>query len=188
MSYEYAMSGPSALGYSEPRGSCSEISGGETRCFRAREAAAAANNNCRASSQSCQVGGDAGTMYCCPQFGAIRAPVTTQPASTTESGGGALTQAVNAMKGILGFGVGVAAETPGTGQEKTVASVGENVVTDAQVVAMQEAETIAEQAAGGSGQGTTIQTWYQQYQMPILIGTSVVGILLTAVWLIARKK
>lgn len=184
------MSGPGALGFSDPRGACSEITGGETRCFRAREATAAANNRCRASSQSCQVGGDAGTMYCCPQFGTTRAPVTTQPAQTTGSEGSVLTQAVNTMKGILGFGVGTALETPGTGQEKTVGAVGDGVVTDAQVVAIQEAETIAEQVAGGSGsgQGTTIQTWYQRYQMPILIGTSVVGILLTAIWLVARKK
>lgn len=190
MSYEYAMSGPGALGFSDPRGACSEISGGETRCFRAREAAAASNNRCRTLSQSCQVSGDAGTMYCCPQFGTTRAPATSQPAPTTGSEGSVLTQAVNTMKGILGFGVGTAVETPGTSQGKTIAAVGESVATDAQDIAVQEAEIIAEQVAGGSGssQGTALQPWYQQYQMPILIGTSVVGILLTAVWLIARKR
>jgi hypothetical protein len=185
MSYEYAMSGAGALGYSDPRATCSEISGGETRCFRPREASAAASYRCRTLNQSCQVSGDSGTTYCCPQFGTTRVPAASQGAPAT-SGGGTLTQAVNTMKGILGFGVGVTQiTTDGTGGEKQTA---DGVAAEAQNIAWQETANAAEEAAGGAPVGAPIQPWYQQYQMPIMIGTALVGLLTTIIWLIARKR
>lgn len=184
MSYEYAMSGLGALGYSDPRATCSEISGGEVRCFRPREASAAASYRCRTLSQSCQVSGEAGTNYCCPQFGTRRAP--TGGSVTAEQEPSALTQAVDTVKGVLGFGV----EVPGTlsaGQGKAMVDV---VVEDATNIAFQEVANAAEEAAGGAGANPAppVQPWYQQYQMPIMIGTAAVGLLTTIIWLIARKK
>ena len=191
MSYEYTMHGLGSLGFSDPRATCSEISGGETRCFRASEAAAASSNHCRTLSQNCQVGGDSGSMYCCPQFGSVRAPAGGAAATpTTDQGGSVLTQAVDTMKGILGFGVGVAQATPGTGQSKSVGDVASAVETNAKDVALQEASNVADEVAGGSDTNPApqIQPWYQQYQMPILIGTAAVGLLTTVIWLVARKK
>lgn len=191
MSYEYTMNGMGSLGFSDPRATCSEISGGETRCFRSSESSSASRNNCRTLSQTCQVGGDSGSMYCCPQFGSVRAPASgASTTPTTEQGGSVLTQAVNTMKGILGFGVGIPQTTPGTGQSKSVEDVAHSVETNAKDVAIEEASDIADETAGGSvtDPAPQIQPWYQQYQMPILIGTAAVGLLTTVIWLVARKK
>jgi len=126
-------------------------------------------------------------MYCCPQFGSTRAPAANQQAPVVAEGG-VVTQAVNTMKGILGFGVGVAQET--TGGTSAIKPTADVVAAEAQSIAWQEVAAAAEEEAGsgGAGQTTSVQPWYQQYQMPILIGTSVVGVLMTIVWLIARKK
>lgn len=184
MSYEYAMSGAGALGYSDPRATCSEISGGETRCFRPREASAAASNRCRTLSQSCQVSGEAGTNYCCPQFGTRRAPTGGQ--ATTGQEPSALTQAVDTVKGILGFGVGV----PGTPSTDQGESIIEAVTKDATNIAFQEVANAAEEAAGGAGANPAppVQPWYQQYQTPILIGAGALGLMTIFVLLVARKR
>jgi hypothetical protein len=189
MSYEYAMSGPGALGFSDPRSTCSEIEGGETRCFRSREASAASGYHCRTLSQACEVGSDSGTMYCCPQFGATRAPAgSTTPAAQE---GGVLTQVANTMKGILGVGAPTTT-TPSQSVTKTIETVARTVASDAQVIAFQETSDAASDAAGGAGAGTNqgggIQPWYQQYQVPIMIGTAAIGLLMTFIWLIARKR
>ena len=184
MSYEYAMSGLSALGYSDPRATCSEISGGETRCFRPREASAAVSHRCRTLSQSCQVSGEAGTNYCCPQFGATRAPAGGS--ATTGQEPGALTQAANAVKGILGFGVEVPG-TPSTDQGKAMLDA---VIEDATNIVYQETANAAEEAAGGAGTNPPppVQPWYQQYQTPILIGAGALGLMTIFVLLVARKR
>ena len=188
MSYEYALRGLSGLGFSDPRGTCSEVTGGETRCFRAREASAATSHRCRSTTQSCTVGGDSGTTYCCPQFGTVRA---TGPATTPEGGEGALTQAANALKGILGFGVGVSTATGGNAEAVSEkASPAAQVANAAKNVAISEAAAVEEETMGPAedAPGGSSSDWLSRYQTHITIASTAIGLLTFVIWLVVRKK
>lgn len=203
MAYEYSQGG---LGFSDPRGTCGQIANGETRCFRPSEAAAAARNNCRtlSPSQGCTVSGASGSMYCCPQFGSTRASAPSQSfdslldtlattgGGSTSSGGGALTQAANAIKGILGFGVGVA-QTTGV----NVAAANEKGSPGAQAaantaknIAVTEAAAIEEDTMGPveDSPGGSTGDWLSRYQTHITIASTVIGLGTFLIWLAVRKK
>lgn len=193
MAYEYNTSG---LGFSDPRGTCSQVSGGETRCFRAREAAAATSNRCRSLSQNCTVGSDAGTMYCCPQFGSVRAPTTsgggegiTDLLDTLATTGGGSTGGgtLNALRGILGFGVSVPQTTPSGSK---TASTAQAVANAAKGVAVTEAAAVEQEIIGPveESPGGASGSWLSRYQTHITIASTVIGLLTFVIWLVARKK
>lgn len=200
MSYERT-----GLGFSDPRGTCSQIANGETRCFRPSETAAATRNRCRtlSPSQSCTVSGASGSMYCCPQFGSTRAPATSQSfdslldtlATTgggSPSGGGALTQAVNTVKGILGFGVGVS-QTTGVNVEaanEKGSPTAQGFANYAKGVATQEAAAVEEDTMGPAedAPGGSPGDWLSRYQTHITIASTAIGLVTFAIWLVARKK
>lgn len=190
MTYEYKGRG---LGFSDPRGTCSQVANGETRCFRPSETAAATRNRCLSTNQSCTVGGSSGAMYCCPQFGSTRAPTTaptTAPATTGE--GGALTQAANAIKGILGFGVGVpqppsgnagAVDDKGSPTAQGFSDYAKNAaVTEAAAVEEEVIGPVEEEPGGSSG------NWLNRYQTHITIASTAIGLVTFVIWLVAKKK
>lgn len=202
MSYEYKGRG---LGFSDPRGTCSQVSGGETRCFRPSEVAAATRNRCRSTSQGCTVSGSSGTTYCCPRFGNVRPPATPDSGdditglldtlATTgsgTSGGGALTQAANALKGILGFGVGVAQTTGGNTEaaNEKASPAAQAVANAAKNVAVTEAAAVEEDVMGPveDAPGGSSGNWLSRYQTHITIASTVIGLLTFVIWLAVRKK
>jgi len=183
MAYEYMRGG---LGFSDPRGTCGQVTGGETRCFRSREAAAATSHGCRSLNQNCTVGSDSGTMYCCPQFGSVRAP----SASTTPEGGGALTQAANALKGILGFGFSVPPTTGSDAASGEAAPSAEGFANYAKNAAVNEAAAVEEDlvAPVEEDPGGSPGDWINRYQTHITIASTVIGLVTFVIWLAVRKK
>jgi hypothetical protein len=183
MAYEFTRSG---LGFSDPRGACSEVTGGETRCFRAREAAAATSHRCRSTTQTCTVGGDAGTVYCCPQFGSVRA---SGPATTPE-GGGALTQAANALKGILGFGVSQTTDVNTEAANEKGAPSAQGFSNYVKNAAVAEAAAVEEDVMGPAedAPGGSSGNWISRYQTHITIASTAIGLATFVIWLVVRKK
>lgn len=194
MAYEYQMHG---LGFSDPRGTCSEIANGETRCFRAREASAATRNRCRTLDQTCRVGTDSGTMYCCPQFGSVRAPTTAQP--TTEQEGGVLAQVSNVIKGAIGLPTSSTSEQAPQMPGATVSGkpTAAGFAEYSQAAARQTAASVEEDVMGpvedsparsGGQDAADVQGWIQRYQTHITIASTVIGLFTFVIWLVARKK
>lgn len=192
MTYEYKRRG---MGYWDPRGTCSQVSGGETRCFRPSEVAAATRNRCRSTSQSCTVSGSSGTTYCCPRFGSVRPPTTSggditgllDTLATTGggsgSGGGALTQAANAVKGILGFGVSTQTTAEASPTAQGFSDYAKNAaVTEAAAVEEEVIGPVEEEPGGSSG------NWLNRYQTHITIASTAIGLVTFVIWLVVKKK
>lgn len=195
--YEYTRSfgGLGALGYSYPRGACSQVSGGEQRCFRPSEESIARRAGCRDTGEACEVSGATGATYCCP----ATAGLARQPGATTPS----------------------SAETPAAeGERKGVwESITEWFTAEGERVTDRPAPTPAGKASGAPAGGTptpdgfaqyarevagseaarqemetlpiedqTPAPWYQRYQTHITIASTGLGLLTFLGWLALRKK
>jgi len=204
MSYEYYGPGLGALGFSNPRGACTEIANGETRCFREREAGSARSQNCQSLTTACEVGGDGGTMYCCPQFGATRAPeggATPAPAAATPEGAPEtlLEQGWDWFREVIGAkgqstpdsqplpmpGVTADGKPSAAGFSAYVreAAVREIATVDEEQAPVQETPDDDPRSDEGDG-----RSWIERYQTHITLVSTLVGLGTFVIWLVVRKK
>lgn len=200
MSYEYYTPGLGALGFSDPRGSCSEIANGETRCFREREAGQARSRGCNSLTTPCEVGGDNGTMYCCPQFGTTRAPTGDTPvtSSSENSSGTLIDQGWNWFREILGTknqsGSTQPVPMPGaTADGKPSASGFSAYAREAAVretAVVDEEQAPIQEAPGGDPRVEENEQRFriERYQTHITLASTIIGLGTFVVWLMVRKK
>lgn len=201
MSYYYGP-GLGALGFSDPRGNCTEVENGETRCFRLREAGSARSRDCVSLTRDCEVGGDDGTIYCCPQYGTTRAPGT--PPSNyqnepTEEPRTMIGQGWNWFQEVIG------AKEQGVSEQSTPmpGSTPSGKPTAAGFSAYAQEAAIRETAAVEEEQQAPIQeapedssdveqneesSWIEQYQSHITLASTVIGLGTFIIWLMVRKK
>lgn len=199
--YEYTRTygGLGALGYSYPRGACSQVSGGEQRCFRPSEESIARRAGCTDTGDACEVSGATGATYCCPATAAL----ARQAGAPAPSGGGA-----------------PAEEGEGEGERKGVwETITEWFTAEGERVTDRPAPTPAAKSSGAPSGGTpnadgfaqyarevagteaarqemetlpiedqTGAPWYQRYQTHITIASTAIGLLTFVGWLALRKK
>jgi hypothetical protein len=113
------------------------------------------------------------------------------PTTTPEGSEGALTQAANALKGILGFGVGVSTTTGGNAEaaNEKASSVAQ-IASAAKNVAVSEAAAVEEETMGPveDAPGGSSGDWLSRYQTHITIASTAIGLLTFVIWLVVRKK
>lgn len=187
MSYLYSRThqGLGALGYSYPRGSCSQVNQGESRCFRSRESSIASRAGCRSIGDSCTVGGDSGTVYCCPPGALATAPAGAgtqeqgEPETAVPSGGKGVVETVTEWAEDLfdpTKGGGAAPQQP-----------------TAQGFAQYARQVTGEESARAEMSTLPIEAedsipWYQRYQTHITIASTVVGLGVFGLWLYVQSK
>lgn len=198
--YEFYGPGLGAMGFSDPRGTCTEVSGGEARCFRGREAAAAARRNCLSLETACEVGGDDGTMYCCPQFGETRPPAgTAQAVAPVEEDETLFEQGWEWFRDIVGgkgeqLVSGQPAPMPGATPDGKPSASGFSQyaaeVAIREVAAVDEDEApIQEVPPDSQGEQRERQrSWVERYQTHVTIASTLIGLGTFVVWLMVRKK
>lgn len=190
MSYLYTRTygGLGDLGYSYPRGSCSQVNQGESRCFRSREASIASRAGCRSIGSTCEVGGDAGTAYCCPPGSLANEPA----GATSEPEGGETVQATGG-KGV----VETVTEWAEDLFETTTTTKGGGGTTPqqptAQGFAQYARQVTGEESARAEMDALPIEAesaipWYQRYQTHITIASTVVGLGAFGIWLYVQSK
>lgn len=203
MSYDYYGPGLGALGFSDPRGTCAEVSNGETRCFRQREAGAARSRDCRSLTRQCEVGGDDGTMYCCPQFGTTRAPGTApswqqdqeaEEPTTIIGEGWEWFREVLGAKGRQGS-QDQPAPMPGATIDGKPSAEGFSAY--AREAAIRETAAVEEEHQApiqeapddsSSDEQDEERSWIERYQTHITLVSTVIGLGTFIVWLMVRKK
>lgn len=187
--YEYKKTyeGLGALGYSYPRGACSQVGGGEQRCFRPSEASIATRAGCRDTSEDCEVGGDAGSMYCCSATAAL----TRQPGSAAPSGDGGA-PADGERKGVWETVTEWFTASGERVTERPAPTPGEKAPS-ADGFAEHTRRVAGEEAADQEMRTLPIEDedlapWYQRYQTHITLASTGIGLVTFMGWLLLKDK
>jgi hypothetical protein len=185
MSYLYTRTygGLGDLGYSYPRGSCSQVNQGESRCFRSSEASIASRAGCLSVGSACEVGGDSGTSYCCPPGSLANEPAgaTAEPEGreTVQASGKGIVETVTEWAGDLFDPTKGGGATPQQPTAQGFAQYARQVTGEESARAEMEALPI---------EAETAIPWYQRYQTHITIASTVVGLGAFGLWLYVQSK
>jgi hypothetical protein len=195
--YEYkrSVSGLGALGYSYPRGACSQVNGGEQRCFRPSEESIATRAGCRDTGSACEVSGATGATYCCPATASL-AREAGSAAPAAEEGAPAEGERKGVWESITEWftaeGERVTDRPPPTPAAKgSGAPSGGTPTPDG--FAQYAREVAGSEAAGQEMRSLPIEDqtpapWYQRYQTHITIASTAIGLVTFFGWLALRDK